>query len=266
MRMQTPLPIWHSHVYWHHKEQFMLPEDTYEEWVMFIIEHGRFRYRIGNQSDEAQAGDIVICPPRIRFHRETLTPLSFHFVSYSLAEPLATPSEAVMPLGKISLTADLDRFAYNNEQLRSYELLASMSTIAYREHIMLDIWFMAMLEWRKQLQPAGEQAAVSPVMRQAAELIDKRILSGTHLKSIATELGLTPVQFTRQFQAAYKETPTQYAAVIRLRRACRLLADTDWTLDAIAQECGYENGFYLSRMFLRHMKQRPSDYRRSRRL
>ncbi|MCZ8523462.1 helix-turn-helix domain-containing protein [Paenibacillus mucilaginosus] len=47
-----------------------------------------------------------------------------------------------------------------------------------------------------------------------------------------------------------------------MQRARTLLLETSLTLDEIADRCGYENGFYLSRIFSRKMRVPPSVYRK----
>jgi AraC-like DNA-binding protein len=37
---------------------------------------------------------------------------------------------------------------------------------------------------------------------------------------------------------------------------------TEYTLDHIARLCGYENGFYFSRVFTHYSKVNPSQYRK----
>ncbi|MGO4275503.1 helix-turn-helix domain-containing protein, partial [Paenibacillus sp. TAF58] len=51
--------------------------------------------------------------------------------------------------------------------------------------------------------------------------------------------------------------------LLRLQRAKSLLIDTDHTIDHIAEQCGYQNGFYLSRIFTAKLKISPSVYRRT---
>lgn len=264
--MHLPAPHWLTHVYWSRKEQFLLVEDTYEDWVMFIIEEGRFQFRIGQHDGFGEAGDIVVCPPYHRFARQALQPLSFHFVLFGLDAPEgAAPRTARLPFGLVPIVAGRERLAYNNEQLRSLVAERGGTAPSYRDHLLLDTWYLLIKEWRAgagHIPSPPEQ----PQMRQAAELLRQRAFSGGDIRSVAQELDLTPVQFTRRFQAAFRVTPIHYLTSVRLHRACRLLADTDLTLDDIAQACGYENGFYLSRLFQKHMNMRPSDYRRTHRL
>ncbi|HEY0826808.1 MAG TPA: AraC family transcriptional regulator, partial [Bacilli bacterium] len=112
-------------------------------------------------------------------------------------------------------------------------------------------------------QFAVEPDSDDPLTIQAAIIIQEQAYEFISLKRLADSLGLNPVQFTRRFQSAYHITPSQYLKNIRMHRARSLLTETDLTLDQIAGRCGYENGFYLSRVFSQTMKMSPSQYRRT---
>ncbi|WP_315373425.1 helix-turn-helix transcriptional regulator, partial [Paenibacillus xylanexedens] len=86
------------------------------------------------------------------------------------------------------------------------------------------------------------------------------------LQELAQRLALSPVQLTRRFREAFQETPSGYLKRVRLKKAQNLLADSSLTLNQIAERCGYENGFYLSRVFSKTLGISPSEYRRRHRV
>lgn len=265
--MRLPVPQWHTYVHWQHKEHFLLSEDTYEDWVMFIIEEGRFTFRIGLHEGVGEPGDVIICPPHHRFFRETLSPLSFHFVVFGLEGLNVNAGMELphIPTGHIKLMEGRQRLEDNQIKLAQAASLHALSTASYREHILMDIWYLIVNEQLWEGGPIG-QGAVPPQMEEAADMLRKQALTGGDIRTVAGALGLTAVQLTRRFQAAFRQTPMRYVTSIRLQTACKLLAGTDRTLDDIAQACGYENGFYLSRMFKKQTNMRPSDYRKTHRL
>ena len=60
-----------------------MKEDTYDTWVMFSTESGRFKYKIGNEEGIIQPYEIIFCPPRFTFEREAITPMALHFAGRS---------------------------------------------------------------------------------------------------------------------------------------------------------------------------------------
>src|SRR5690606_10561520 len=70
--------------YWKEKPQFVIALAYEPEWIMFVVENGRFTYQIDNVDGEATTGDIVLCPPFTPFRREITVPLSFHYFKFRL--------------------------------------------------------------------------------------------------------------------------------------------------------------------------------------
>jgi AraC-like DNA-binding protein len=56
-------------------------------------------------------------------------------------------------------------------------------------------------------------------------------------------------------------TPMDYFIRLRLRRACRLLEETELSVKAIAYTLGYDDPFYFSRIFKSFNRIAPSEYR-----
>ncbi|WP_058300733.1 AraC family transcriptional regulator [Gorillibacterium timonense] len=252
-----------SHIYWQRKAAFAMPVDRYESWVIFGVESGQFRYSIGEKRGIAAEGDLVVCPPGVDFAREVVTPLTFHFLLFDL-EP-GDPPELAPPSGKGTLN-DRKRLASDYAYLRQ---LADSSTPGSRSwewktHLVADLLHLYALE-----RILDEQSALPSddlLMAEAAHYMERHFGEATQLQKLAGQFGLSAVQFTRRFREAFQETPSHYLKKLRLRKACTLLNETDLKLSQIAELCGYENGFYLSRVFTREMGVSPSEFRRLNRL
>lgn len=115
-------------------------------------------------------------------------------------------------------------------------------------------------------EAGGRKFSEDAMMDEAASLIADRAAEPLSLLELARELGLSPVQFTRRFRAAFQETPSSYLKSLRLAKARLLLKDSELNLARIAERCGYENGFYLSRVFTNSTGMSPAEYRKRHRL
>lgn len=80
---------------------------------------------------------------------------------------------------------------------------------------------------------------------------------------LAEKAMMSPRNFARVFLRETGITPAKYIEKLRLETARRRLEETRLTLDEISTECGIGNADGLRRLFLRHMKTTPSDYRKS---
>ncbi len=193
-------------------------------WVLFAVEQGSFRYRIGEQEDVAQFGDLVLCPPHMPFERETISPLSFHFFTFYSDHKGDNTNPAELPWGKIKLPLT-ERLKDNYTQLRQKDRFDPILLTPIKQHLFMDIWFMILQE--QQLEDVNmSMPQPDPLMQRAASMLQEQAYGQVSMKEIAMRLQLSSVQFTRKFQAAYRVNPLQYLTAIRLYKACALLAET----------------------------------------
>ena len=67
--------------------------------------------------------------------------------------------------------------------------------------------------------------------------------------------------FIRRFTKATGLTPMDYVHALRLEEAKQMLETTDLSVDAIANEVGYEDASFFGRLFRRKVALTPAQYR-----
>jgi len=80
--------------------------------------------------------------------------------------------------------------------------------------------------------------------------------------AMAEQTGLPPRSFQRRFKAATGMAPLEYVHSLRIEEAKHLLETGELPLAAVAQEVGYEDAAYFSRLFRRQVNMSPAQYRR----
>ena len=80
---------------------------------------------------------------------------------------------------------------------------------------------------------------------------------------LAEQALMSPRNFARVFFRETGITPAKYLEKLRLETARRRLEESNLTLDEISGQCGIGSADTLRRIFLRHFKTTPGDYRRS---
>lgn len=262
-------PVLHRHVLWERKSNFLYEVDTYERWVAYAVESGICRYRIGGEEGTAGGGDLLVCPAGTPFHRSVVTPLSFHFIVFDWTTINGEPSsqdkwEHMLPTGKIRLV-DKGYLLSALAHLRSLDRHHESWNLTWKNHLIEHIWLMYCAE-REASSREDSMVTNDPLMEEAAQFIRQKALGPLNLKQVSSHFGLSPSRFSKRFFAAYDKTPMDYLIAIRLKHACRLLQETDLTLNQIAERCGYENGYYVSRLFTEKMKITTSEFRKLNRL
>lgn len=74
--------------------------------------------------------------------------------------------------------------------------------------------------------------------------------------------GLAERTFKRRFQLATGMSPLEYVHTLRLEEAKHLLEVSDLPVEAVAEEVGYEDAGFFSRLFRRQVSLTPAHYRR----
>jgi AraC family transcriptional regulator len=99
--------------------------------------------------------------------------------------------------------------------------------------------------------------------RRCLELMRTRLSEDLSLDELAAEAQLSSFHFARMFKQNLGVPPRVYLTRLRVEKACELLEQTDLPITAIALEVGYSSNQVLARIFLKHMRMSPSDYRRA---
>jgi AraC-like DNA-binding protein len=92
-------------------------------------------------------------------------------------------------------------------------------------------------------------------------------LSGSDSPSVgrlASELGMSPYQFIRAFQAVFGTTPHQLRIRARLERAQKLLVAPEGTVTRVCMDLGFSSLGTFSSSFTKRIGKSPSSYRKLR--
>jgi AraC family transcriptional regulator len=89
-----------------------------------------------------------------------------------------------------------------------------------------------------------------------------RLSEDLTLEELAGEANLSSFHFARMFKQSVGMPPRVYLTQLRMEKASELLLSTELSITEIAQEVGYSSGQVLARLFVKHQRRSPSDYRR----
>lgn len=104
--------------------------------------------------------------------------------------------------------------------------------------------------------------AEDPHAAKALDLIRQHLASPYGAPQIAAELGLSRVKVDRLFASVLGRSVGDEILRQRINKARRLLADTDWTLEAIAAETGFCHASYFVKAFKKVTRITPHNWRK----
>ncbi len=242
------------------RSQFVHSVETLPDWFLLGIQAGSFGYRLGNEPEGlCHPGDFVLCPPGVPLARSVVQAVDFHTIRFRW-KPLNPEAWR----GRWT-PRDGARFHSTLSSLRlSREALDPQAMTGWVQHLLTDLLFQ--LAHDVHIARASAKAAPDRLMLRAEEQLRRELAKPIPLEDLAAQLRLSPYQFSRRFRAAFGVAPSLYRTRLRIREARRLLLETDWTTDRVAEACGFENAFYFSRVFTRQMGQAPRDFRREHRV
>jgi AraC-like DNA-binding protein len=96
---------------------------------------------------------------------------------------------------------------------------------------------------------------------RAKDLMDGHYAEPLDVPEIARAAGMSPAHFSREFRAAFGETPHQYLLTRRLERAATLLRHTDRSVADICLTVGLTSVGSFTTSFKRMYELSPTAYR-----
>lgn len=102
----------------------------------------------------------------------------------------------------------------------------------------------------------------SEPLRELQAYIDAHPAADLSVPALARRVGMSERHFSRVFTQQTGLSPGRYVERSRADAARRLLEVTDHPLDRVARECGLGRPETLYRVFRRHLRVSPGDYRR----
>ncbi|MGA0111640.1 MAG: helix-turn-helix domain-containing protein [Chthoniobacterales bacterium] len=127
----------------------------------------------------------------------------------------------------------------------------------------------AILRWLAELQEALRPGVGLPPcspntvdkVLTAQDWIRQRLNQNISITTWASACGLNADYFSRLFKAHTGLTPKSWLIETRLQRAARLLSGSGRTVAEVADLCGFNCPFHLSRSFKRRFGTAPASYR-----
>jgi AraC-like DNA-binding protein len=165
---------------------------------------------------------------------------------------LEGPDTFVAPVGlHPRLTEDLDALLATVTRFRGHHLI-------YAANLLKSLLsYMALM--RRQREDRNDALDVARVQAWLRARLHQRVDLDT---LVAATSDLSRYHFIRAYKRQTGQTPMQAFQHLKISRACYLLDITDLSVADIAQQMGFDDPYYFSRLFKKVMGVAPRDYRR----
>jgi LacI family transcriptional regulator len=113
------------------------------------------------------------------------------------------------------------------------------------------------------VRQSSDIVAVDDVrIARALQFIRQRASLGIGVNEVAREVALSRSMLERRMKAIIGRSPGEEIIRIRFSQVEQLLAQTDLTLDAIAEKAGFKHPQYMAEAFRKRLGVTPGEFRR----
>ncbi len=256
----------------------MVNEGTYHEHdftELAYVLSGKGRYLIDGKEYDVEAGDLLICNPRVKHTHIITNPkeptiefisgfTDFHFKNMS-------PNSIELPDGGYILhtTAELKQEISKH----CYAMIAERESNQVGKYFMFKAHLMQVLllvmrdiAGADKLEQKGctfesynKSYAVNRIINYLNENYEQKI----SLEQIAHNMYLSPVYISKIFKEETGESPINYLIKIRLEKAKDILLNADSSsIKNIANQVGYDDVYHFSKLFKKYYGISPLYYKK----
>ena len=244
------------------------------EYEIVYISRGRGKRHIGDHISFFEDGDLIFLGPNLphfgfteevdKAHREIVVQMKADFLGADFLEKpemskvklLFERSHLGLSFGKKVKREAGKRLVRMLEQDKFERLIELLRLLQY----------LALTEEAEILNASGFAMTVNALdqkrMRRIFEYVEHTFREEAGLQEVAGKLNMTVPAFCRYFKKMSGKTFTGFVNEFRVAHACRLLAEEDQTIAAIAFESGFNNLSHFNRQFKRTTGVNPSTYRK----
>lgn len=251
--------------------------DTYE---LYFLEEGEGYYFIDRETYLVRAGDVVLIKPN-QIHKTSMERVARHgrlllqiteapmdaFLrgnGFMTLEELYDKKGRIVSLGERAGAAVKELMIRVGEEIRDRQR-------GYDLMVRLNLLELLAVLWRcgEDAPPEREErVAQSPKyqkVQEVAEYLQANPGTRESLDQLAGRFYISRSWLSRIFREVTGFSVSEYANMVRVKRAQKLLAHGDYSVTEISELVGFESITYFERIFRRYTDRTPLGYRREKR-
>ncbi|SDW76025.1 transcriptional regulator, AraC family [Lutibacter oricola] len=252
--------------------EFKTPWHYHPEWELTFITESTGIRSVGNSIQAYSAGELVLLGPNLPHcwktnstNEQTAKSTFIQFNKDLLGKDWLEKEEFL--LIKKLLEASKYGLIFNDEISKIVgNKMLHMNFISPTLRMIEIIKILHELSLEKyEVLSLGARFDVNSIVSDRIEKIIDFVENNYQHKIDASQLGelvfMTSVSFSKFFKKAFNKTFTSYLNEYRVSRACELLKESEFSVEQIAFETGYQNLSFFHRQFKLFTKKTPANYR-----
>lgn len=229
-------------------------------YLIHYIKSGTGTYVCMDKEYRLSAGDCFICYPNteVSYYADSKSPWEYAWIGFY-------GPDANLILSSTDFTRDEP---YIRSVSRGKEIQENIHEI-YRARgnefsstiKMSGLLYQLLSLFVEESSKDNFQSTAQLYVRSATEYITANYSYPISIEDVSAYIGISRSQLFRCFDSVLGVSPKEYLTDYRIKQACRLLAETQYSMTAIANSLGFDNSLYFSKAFHKAKGISPSEYR-----
>jgi len=234
-----------------------------EDNILIYCLHGRGYFTIGKKKHEVLPNQFIHVPATDEYQRygaDPQDPWSIYWIHYR-GEKIDQFNNSL----NITLTKGVQQIPFNEKGIAIWENIYQSLEMGYSMDNLSNASF-GLYHFISTFSFSDKH--IQPEKRDSEDMITKTVLNmkanlGSKLtvQEMSAKVGLSGSHFSSLFRKSTGISPIDYFIHLKMQRACQLLYAKDARIKIIADELGYDDPFYFSRLFKKNMGMSPEQYR-----
>ena len=240
----------------------------HDDYILMYCAEGKGSLSYAMKSLQIRTGDVFILPPRQAhaYQADNEQPWTLYWCHFQGEEASAffdylyqdQDAELIFHLN------DIDFLYWFKELIEAARDAMRVSNFIHASNLLRQI--LTRIERQHRLQQQTRQRPkheLSLSIPKVQAYMRAHLNSSLSLEQLAQLCCCSKFHFSRQYQQLTGKPPLKHFNELKMEHACFLLEQTSFSVSEIAEQLGYDDALYFSRVFRKVYRQAPSVYRKS---
>ena len=240
----------------------------HDDYILMYCAEGKGSVRYKMQEFQIKMGDVFILPPihAHTYQADSEQPWTLYWCHFQGKEASSFFDYIYQEAGAelIARMNDIDFLYGFKELIETARESMCLANFIHASNLLRQILTRIERQNRHERQiQQREKHDLSQAIPKAQAFMRAHLNQQLSLEQLAQLCACSKFHFSRQFQQFTGKSPLKYFNELKMEHACFLLEQTSFKVSEIAEQLGYDDALYFSRVFRKVYRQAPSVYRKS---
>ncbi len=265
----------------HLEEKYFDPQwHAHSEYQLFVVLKGTGTRFIGDSIKAFGPGELIMTGPHLphlwrsddvyfeRGSRLNTEGVVIYFNENFLGEHFLEKEETVL-LRKLFTRSTRGLEFYGKEKQHLISMMKELTGMHGTQSVIQLLNILELLAHSKSYHFLSSKAYENEFNQSETDRLNivyayvmKHFRQKIQLEELSKLLHMTPTSFSRYFSRKNNMPFSKFVSELRIRHACKLLTETELSVEQICYECGFNTVSNFNRQFLALMRKKPTQYKK----